>query len=90
MSMSLGMTKGRQTRTRVFHCDLDDWDFDARYIDGVCPICGWAPEGGAQAVPAWVRRLRQVQWDFVGLVVFAVTLVVLGILVAQAAHLVGH
>ena len=77
-------------KPRVFHCELDDWDFDARYTGGVCPICGWAPEGGAAPpLPAWLQPLQRVQWDFVGLVVLAATLLALGILVAQAAHLLG-
>jgi hypothetical protein len=76
------------SRARVFHCELDDWDFDARLTDGVCPICGWAPEGGTVPDPAWVLLLRRVQWDFVGLLVLAAVLIVLGVLVAQAAHII--
>lgn len=77
------------SRARIFHCDLDNWDFDARLTDGVCPICGWAPDGALPPVPAWLQQLRRVQWDFVGLVLLAAFLLVMGVLVAQAAHLFG-
>ncbi|HEY8740865.1 MAG TPA: hypothetical protein VIN56_09770 [Candidatus Dormibacteraeota bacterium] len=86
--MAIGVLTGK---ARVFHCELDDWDFDAGLTDGVCPICGWAPEGGLQPLPEWMQRLQQVQWDFVGLLVLAAFLVISGILVAQAAHIFrGH
>lgn len=76
-------------RARVFHCELDDWDFDARLTDGVCPICGWAPEGALQPLPPWAQQLQRIQWDFVGLLILAAFLLVMGILVAQAAHVFG-
>jgi hypothetical protein len=68
------------------HCDLDDWDFDPRYTDGKCPICGWAPEGGAALVkPRWQAELEALPWDIIALGVLAVVLIVLGVWVGLAA-----
>lgn len=68
------------------HCDLDDWDFDPRYTEGSCPICGWRPpEGTVAEQPRWLTALDRVQWDFVGLIVLAVALLLLGFLVGSAA-----
>jgi hypothetical protein len=70
-------------RNRYF-CELDRWTFDARYTDGKCPICGWAPEG-APAAPGWLVTARRFEWELTGLVALMVVLVVLGAVVAHAA-----
>jgi hypothetical protein len=78
----------RQQQAKKTHCPVDDWDFDARYTDGACPICGWRPEGSAvAAVPAWRQQLARVPWDYVGLGFLFVVLVALGIFVALAAKI---
>ena len=68
------------------HCDLDNWDFDPRYTDGACPICGWVPPGPTKAKPIWEERFERVPWDYVLLVVLAVVLLVLAFMVGRAAH----
>lgn len=78
---------GRKPRTRTpvrYHCEVDDWDFDPRYTDGRCPICGWAPEG-APTAPAWLVAARKFEWELTGLFVLAIVLLLLGGLVAHAA-----
>jgi hypothetical protein len=76
---------GQQRLARA-HCDLDDWDFDPRYTEGVCPICGWQPEGAAATPrPQWLAWTEKVQWDIVGLMVLAVVLLVMAVLVGRAA-----
>jgi len=67
-----------------YHCELDNWTFDARYTDGRCPICGWAPEG-APTAPGWLVAARRFEWELTGLVALMVVLLVLGALVAHAA-----
>jgi len=66
------------------YCELDRWSFDPRYTNGRCPICGWAPDG-APTAPAWLMLARRVDWEIFGLLVLAIFLVVLGLVVAQAA-----
>jgi len=39
----------------IAHCPIDDWDFAPRYTDGVCPICGWRPEGIDVTLPFAAR-----------------------------------
>ena len=70
-------------RNRYF-CELDGWTFDARYTDGRCPICGWAPDG-APTAPGWLVAARRFEWELSGLVALVVVLFVLGALVAHAA-----
>jgi hypothetical protein len=66
------------------YCELDKWSFDPRYTDGRCPICGWAPPG-APTAPAWLAVARKLEWELTGLVLLLVVLVILGVVVAQAA-----
>lgn len=79
---SQGARKGAP-RNR-YRCELDGWTFDARYTDGKCPICGWAPEG-APTAPGWLVTARKFEWEVTGLLTLMVVLVVLGALVAHAA-----
>ena len=73
-------------RQTLYRCELDDWEFDARYTDGVCPICGWKPEG-APSAPRWLRLTRMVDWEMVGLLALFAFLVFWGVIVIKAAHL---
>lgn len=78
----------RQPQAAKAHCPQDDWDFDPRYTDGACPICGWRPEGlAATEVPKWKQQLARVPWDLVGLAVLFVALVALGVFVGLAAKI---
>jgi hypothetical protein len=73
------------TGTRV-HCDLDDWDFDPRYTEGRCPVCGWRPEGvAATPRPEWLAWTERVEWDIVGLIVLAIAFLILAVIVGRAA-----
>lgn len=67
-------------------CELDQWRFDPRYTQGRCPICGWAPVGAPDA-PRWMRLVRRVDWDLLGLFLFADLLLALGLVVAGASGL---
>lgn len=77
----------RAAQTASCHCELDDWDFDPRYTEGVCPICGWQPEAAAPA-PRWLLLSRRVPWDLVLLLAVLFVAVFLGMIVAEAAGLV--
>ena len=83
--MSVLSLPRRRTAVR-FRCELDGWDFDPRYTEGACPICGWKPEG-APSAPRWLALSRKVDWDLVGLFVLFAVLVFLAVIVAHAAHL---
>ena len=37
-------------------CEFDDWEFSPRFTDGVCPLCGWRPEGIVEG-PSLVERM---------------------------------
>jgi hypothetical protein len=69
------------------HCPVDDWTFDARVTEGRCPICGWAPDGVVVEAPEWVRFMRWVDWDIVGLVSLIVVAIILGVIVSRSVHL---
>jgi hypothetical protein len=69
-------------------CEHDVWTFDPRYTQGCCPICGWAPEGAPNA-PRWLAIVNRVDWQTVGLFLLADVFVLLGLVVARAAGLLG-
>ncbi len=71
---------------RLVYCEADNWKFDPRYTQGKCPICGWAPEGVATA-PGWLKLANRMDWEMFGLFMFFDLLVLLGLIVAQAAGL---
>ena len=70
----------------LVHCELDDWDYDPRYTEGACPICGTHPDG-APLAPLWLLLSRRVPWDMVFLGVLAVLLVVMAAVVIGASGL---
>lgn len=75
----------RKTRGLAY-CEADNWKFDPRYTQGKCPICGWAPEG-APTAPRWLKLANRMDWEMFGLFMFFDLLVLLGLIVAQAAGL---
>ena len=70
-------------------CEADQWSFDPRYTQGRCPICGWQPPGAA-AAPAWLALANRLDWEMLGLFLFADVLILLGLVVANAAGLIPH
>jgi hypothetical protein len=78
-----------QPRPARAYCEADKWSFDPRYTQGRCPICGWQPEGAA-AAPAWLALANRLDWEMLGLLLFADVLVLLGLVVANAAGLIPH
>lgn len=71
------------------YCEADRWSFDPRYTQGRCPICGWQPQGVASA-PAWLAIANRLDWEMLGLFLFADVLVLLGLVVANATGLMPH
>jgi len=55
MTDIIGRITGRNREDQIAHCPNDDWDFAPRYTDGVCPICGWRPEGIDVTLPFAAR-----------------------------------
>lgn len=76
----------RKQRYCSAFCELDQWNFDPRYTQGRCPICGWAPDGARDA-PSWLRLARRVDWDLLGLFLLADLLLAGGLIVATSAGL---
>jgi hypothetical protein len=62
------------------HCPIDDWDFDARYTDGVCPLCGWRPSGPPVEAP----RAARIDWFWPTVLLMLVASVLMGVLVLVA------
>ena len=62
------------------HCPIDDWTFAPRYTDGVCPLCGWRPEGAVVALPL----SRRIDWFYPALAALLLTSVVMLVLVLVA------
>lgn len=84
------MIAGLRFRGRArAYCEADRWTFDPRYTQGRCPICGWEP-AGAPAAPAWLALANRLDWEMLGLLLFADVLVLLGLVVASAAGLLPH
>ncbi len=81
MIVQLRLRLPRATRA---YCELDHWSFDPRYTEGRCPICGWAP-AGVPAAPVWLMVYRRIDWQLFGLFALAILLVVVGLIVANAA-----
>ena len=69
---------------RRAYCQADSWEFDPRYTQGRCPICGWAPEG-APSAPRWLRLANRIDWEMFGLFILFDLLVGAGLVVAHAA-----
>jgi hypothetical protein len=79
---SLRLPRIRRQPSRYF-CELDRWSFDARYTNGRCPICGWAP-AGAPTAPGWLMTGRRMDWQVFGLLALAIILLLVGLIVAQS------
>ncbi len=71
----LGTAEGPSAR-----CPVDDWEFHPRFTGGVCPLCGWKPEG-VVVEPAILERA---DWFLVAFVVLVLASVVMAVLVARA------
>jgi hypothetical protein len=85
MSILTQLREQSAVTTRKAYCEADQWAFDPRDTDGVCPICGWRPEEARPRVDTFLRaKMRVVPWDIVSLGVLVVVLVLLGVLVARA------
>jgi len=89
--LRLPRARPRVRRSVRAYCEADGWSFDPRYTQGKCPICGWLPEHAPNA-PDWLALANRVDWDIVGLFLLADVLVLLGLIVANAAGLfpAGH
>jgi hypothetical protein len=61
-------------------CEFDDWEFSPRFTDGVCPLCGWRPEGIVEEPPL----VERMDWFMVMLVAVLIASIVMGILVLRA------
>lgn len=67
-------------------CDLDQWNFDPRYTEGCCPICGKRVQI-ADVAPRWLLLSRRVPWDIVFLFALFFVLAIAAQIVIQAVGL---
>ena len=70
----------RQPPEKRAWCPVDDWAFSPRYTDGVCPLCGWRPEGTRAEAP-W---LATIDWFWPAVGALLVVSVLMGVLVVIA------
>ena len=61
-------------------CPTDEWSFTPRYTDGICPLCGWQPEGPLAAPPL----SRRIDWFYPTLGALLLTSAVMLVLVILA------
>ena len=61
-------------------CPIDEWTFTPRYTDGVCPLCGWQPEGRLAILPL----SRRIDWFMPALAALLLSSVLMLILVLLA------
>ena len=69
---------GRRPDEQRATCPNDDLTFTPRYTDGVCPLCGWRPEGIDVRPPLTART----DWFTASLALMLVVSIAMGILVA--------
>jgi hypothetical protein len=74
------LTTDEVLATGPARCPLDDWVFEPRYTDGLCPLCGWRPPGGLVRPP----RSARIDWFWPAVVVALIASVVMGVLVLVA------
>jgi hypothetical protein len=67
-------------KTVTVTCPTDRWTFTPRYTDGVCPLCGWAPEGVEYKAPFAART----DWFVPSLVFTGLVSILMGVLVVIA------
>jgi hypothetical protein len=84
--IQLPLRRKKERVPALYYCELDGWNFNPRYTEGACPICGWKPDG-APPTPRWLAVSRKVDWDVVALFALFVFLTFWAVIVAQAAHL---
>jgi hypothetical protein len=77
--VSKTMTTAREPERRAW-CPLDDWTFSPRYTHGVCPLCGWRPEGTLAEPPLFTR----IDWFWPSIGLLLVVSVIMGVLVVIA------
>jgi hypothetical protein len=61
-------------------CPNDRWTFTPRYTEGVCPLCGWKPEGIEYKAPLAART----DWFIPSIVFMVLVSVLMGVLVVLA------
>jgi len=61
-------------------CPNDNWTFAPKYTEGVCPLCGWKPEGLEYSAPFAAR----VDWFWPSMFFMLAASVAMGILVILA------
>ena len=72
-------SRGRADVARVV-CPVDDWSFAPKYTNGVCPLCGYKPEGVEFHAPFAAR----VDWFWPSMAFMFAASLAMGILVIIA------
>ena len=61
-------------------CPNDNWTFAPKYTEGVCPLCGWKPEGVEYSAPFAAR----VDWFWPSLFFMLAASIAMSVLVVLA------
>lgn len=81
VSRALGRARGRGAdRHAQAICPVDSWAFTPLYTDGVCPLCGWTPEGYTYAAPPLTPYERY--WGAMGGIAALSTVMCVAVIVA--------
>jgi hypothetical protein len=71
---------GRRQDTARVMCPVDDWSFAPKYTNGVCPLCGYKPEGVEFHSPFAAR----VDWFWPSMAFMLAASIAMGVLVILA------
>jgi hypothetical protein len=59
----------------VVTCPTDELEFRPYFTEGVCPLCGWRPDGSVAA--PWTHRVDWVWIAFAGLLAVSVLMAII-------------
>ena len=70
-------SRSKADSTATLTCPNDKWSFTPKYTDGVCPLCGYKPEGVEFHAPFAAR----VDWFWPSMVFMVAASIAMSILV---------
>ncbi|TML79249.1 MAG: hypothetical protein E6G04_06255 [Actinobacteria bacterium] len=71
---------GRRQETARVVCPVDNWSFAPKFTNGVCPLCGYKPEGVEFHAPFAAR----IDWFWPSMAFMIAASIAMGVLVILA------
>ena len=71
---------GRRQETARVVCPIDNWPFAPKFTNGVCPLCGYKPEGVEFHAPFAAR----IDWFWPSMAFMLAASIAMGVLVILA------